>query len=133
MFDGLKTMDKLVSDEKDDFVNNWKEKLSNWKESSTSNVSNEELPHSDVKPVTPPTPPKLNEVIRLKPGDFDLHEIWNHLNKKSLFKLSWGIKGNSKTDSIDDPEKLLEEWKQRVLNDNLFEPQAVYGLSLIHI
>ena len=132
MFDGLKTMDKLVSDEKDEFVNNWKEKLSNWKETSTSNVSNEELPRSDVKPVSPPTPPKLNEVIRLKPEDFDLEEIWSHLNKKSLFKLSWGIKGNSKTDSIDDPEKLLEEWKQRVLNDNLFEPQAVYGYFACH-
>ena len=38
-------------------------------------------------------------------------KIWNHLNKKSLFKLSWGIRGNSKTDTIDDPEKLLDEWK----------------------
>ena len=28
MFDGLKTMDKLVSEEKDEFVNNWKDKLS---------------------------------------------------------------------------------------------------------
>ena len=28
MFDGLKTMDKLVSEEKDSFVDNWKEKIS---------------------------------------------------------------------------------------------------------
>ena len=62
------------SDEKDEFVNNWKEKLSNWKESSTSNTSDEKIPHSDVKPVSPPTPPKLNEVTRLKPEDFDLED-----------------------------------------------------------
>ena len=28
MFDGLKTMDKLVSDDKDEFVQGWKEKWS---------------------------------------------------------------------------------------------------------
>ena len=132
MFDGLKTMDKLVSEEKDEFVSNWKEKLSKWEERKVKQIASEDLPRSDVKPISPPTPPKLNEVIRLKSGDFDLNEIWNHLNKKSLFKLSWGIRGNSKTDTIDDPEKLLGEWKQRVINDNLFEPQAVYGYFSCH-
>ena len=132
MFDGLKTMDKLVSEEKDEFVSNWKEKISKWEERKVKQISSEDLPRSDVKPISPPTPPKLNEVIRLKSEDFDLNEIWNHLNKKSLFKLSWGIKGNSKTDTIDDPEKLLDEWKQRVINDNLFEPQVVYGYFSCH-
>ena len=51
MFDGLKTMDKLVSEEKDEFVNNWKDKLSNWKESKVQQVDSENLPHSDIKPV----------------------------------------------------------------------------------
>ena len=132
MFDGLKTMDKLVSKEKDEFVSAWKEKISKWEESKVKQIASEDLPRSDVKPISPPTPPKLNEVIRLKSEDFDLNEIWNHLNKKSLFKLSWGIKGNSKTDTIDDPEKLLDEWKKRVINDNLFEPQAVYGYFSCH-
>ena len=132
MFDGLKTMDKLVSEEKDEFVSNWKEKISKWEERKVKQISSEDLPRSDVKPISPPTPPKLNEVIRLKSEDFDLNAIWNHLNKKSLFKLSWGIKGNSKTDTIDDPEKLLDEWKQRVINDNLFEPQVVYGYFSCH-
>jgi len=132
MFDGLKTMDKLVSEEKDEFVSNWKEKISKWEERKVKQISSEDLPRSDVKPISPPTPPKLNEVIRLKSEDFDLNEIWNHLNKKSLFKLSWGIKGNSKTDTIDDPEKLLDEWKQRVINDNLFEPQLAYGYFSCH-
>ena len=72
---------------KDEFVNNWKDKLSNWKETKVQQVDSEDLPHSDIKPVSPPTPPQLNEVIRLRSEDFDLNEIWNHLNKKSLFKL----------------------------------------------
>ena len=132
MFDGLKTMDKIVSDERDDFISAWREKLSNWKESSITKIASEDLPHSGVKPVSAPTPPKLGSVTRLTSEDFDLNEIWKHLNKKSLFKLSWGIRGNSKTDSIEDPEKLLDEWKQRVLDENLFEPQAVYGYFTCH-
>ena len=132
MFDGLKTMDKLVSEEKDDFVSTWKEKISKWEESKVKQIASEDLPRSDVKPVSPPTPPKLNEVIRLKSEDLDLNEIWSHLNKKSLFKLSWGIKGKSNVESIDDPDKLLEDWKNRVLNEELFEPEVVYGYFKCH-
>ena len=132
MFDGLKTMDKLVSEEKDEFVSTWKEKISKWEESKVKQIASEDLPRSDVKPVSPPTPPKLNEVIRLKSEDLDLNEIWSHLNKKSLFKLSWGIKGKSNVESIDDPDKLLEDWKNRVLNEELFEPEVVYGYFKCH-
>ena len=132
MFDGLKTMDKLVSEEKDDFVSNWKEKISKWEESKVKQIASEDLPRSDVKPISPPTPPKLNEVIRLKSDDIDLNEIWSHLNKKSLFKLSWGLKGKSNVESIDDPDKLLEDWKNRVLNEELFEPEVVYGYFKCH-
>ena len=132
MFDGLKTMDKLVSEEKDDFVSTWKEKISKWEESKVKQIASEDLPRSDVKPISPPTPPKLNEVIRLKSEDLDLNEIWSHLNKKSLFKLSWGLKGKSNVESIDDPDKLLEDWKNRVLNEELFEPEVVYGYFKCH-
>ena len=132
MFDGLKTMDKLVSEEKDDFVSTWKEKISKWEESKVKQIASEDLPRSDVKPISPPTPPKLNEVIRLKSEDIDLNEIWSHLNKKSLFKLSWGLKGKSNVESIDDPDKLLEDWKNRVLNEELFEPEVVYGYFKCH-
>ena len=34
MFDGLKTMDKLVSDEKQELLSTWKEKLEKWKETA---------------------------------------------------------------------------------------------------
>ena len=132
MFDGLKTMDKLVSDDKDEFVQGWKEKLEEWKESSVSTTDSQDLPHSGIKPVNAPTPPKINDVTRLDIKQIDLNQVWAYLNKKSLFKLSWGIKGKSNVESIDDPDKLLEEWKKRVINENLFEPQVVYGYFKCH-
>ena len=132
MFDGLKTMDKLVSDDKDEFVQGWKEKLEKWKESSVSTTDSQDLPHSGIKPVNAPTPPKINDVTRLDIQQIDLNQVWAHLNKKSVFKLSWGIKGKSNVESIDDPDKLLEEWKERVINEDLFEPQVVYGYFKCH-
>ena len=132
MFDGLKTMDKLVSDDKDEFVQGWKEKLEKWKESSVSTTDSQDLPHSGIKPVNAPTPPKINDVTRLDIKQIDLNQVWAYLNKKSLFKLSWGIKGKSNVESIDDPDKLLEEWKERVINEDLFEPQVVYGYFKCH-
>ena len=50
MFDGLKTMDKLVSEEKDDFVSSWKDKLSKWQENKIKQVDSENLPHSGINP-----------------------------------------------------------------------------------
>ena len=132
MFDGLKTMDKLVSDEKDQFVQAWKEKLEKWKENLVSTTESQDLPHSGVKPVEAPKPPKINDVTRLDSQQIELSTVWTHLNKKSLFKLSWGIKGRSNAESIDDPEKLLEEWKSRVIDEELFEPQVVYGYFKCH-
>ena len=125
MFDGLKTMDKLVSDERDEFVQTWREKLEKWKETKPTSSESQNLPHSGIKPVKAPTPPKINDVTRLDMHQIDLNEIWKFINKKSLFKLSWGLKGKSNVESIEDPEKLFEEWKKRVVDEKLFEPEAV--------
>ncbi len=90
------------------------------------------MQHSGIQPVNAPTPPKINDVTRLNAQQIDLNQVWTHLNKKSLFKLSWGIKGKSNVESIDDPDKLLEDWKNRVLNEELFEPEVVYGYFKCH-
>ena len=132
MFDGLKTMDKLVSDERDEFVQTWREKLEKWKETKPTSSESQNLPHSGIKPVKAPTPPKINDVTRLDMHQIDLNEIWKFINKKSLFKLSWGLKGKSNVESIEDPEKLFEEWKKRVVDEKLFEPEAVYGYFKCH-
>ena len=128
MFEGLKTMDKLVSDQRKEFVEEWKNRIEKWEERVVDNKDEmEKLPRSEIKLVNPPVPPTINQTIVIKPEEIDLTEIWKYLDKKTLFKLSWGIKGKSNVESVDDPEKLLEEWKQRVMEQNLFEPNIAYA------
>jgi 5-methyltetrahydrofolate--homocysteine methyltransferase len=131
MFDGLKTMDRLVSPEKSKFISEWKEKIQNWKETKIEK-SQGELSRSDVKPVTPPVAPVLGQPIRLEPKDFELNKIWEKLSKKSLFVLSWGLRGRGMENADVEGEKLLAEWKKKVLDENLFEPRAVYGYFVCH-
>ena len=132
MFEGLKTMDKLVSEEKEALLKKWKEKLEQWKEISREKEDSGALPHSGIKPVTPPVAPTLNIPIRLDPRHIDMNEVWKLIDKKSLFKLSWGLRGKAGKDSEDDHERLLEEWKKRIRDEHLFEPQAVYGYFKCH-
>ncbi len=127
MFEGLKTMDKLVSDEKEQLLKTWNQKLEKWQEKSTVARESVNLPHSGIKPVTPPVPPSLNTPIRLVNDEMDIDEIWKLIDKKSLFKLSWGLRGKAGEESEKEHERLLEEWKNRIKKENLFEPQAVYG------
>ncbi|MGI0017514.1 MAG: dihydropteroate synthase [Nitrosotalea sp.] len=132
MFDGLKMMDKLVSPEKQQFVQEWKEKIEKWKEPVFEKVEVQEFAHSGIVPVTPPVCPKINDVIRLGPKDINLDEVWKYLNKKSLFVLSWGVRGQSAKDSEQEHEVLFKEWKQRILDEKLFEPSVVYGYFACH-
>ena len=131
MFEGLKTMDQLVSDEKDQLLKTWKNRLEKWKESSTK-FTEVVLPHSEIKPVTPPVVPRLNIPTHLKGDEINMDEVWELIDKKSLFKLSWGLRGKVGEESEPEHEILLEEWKRRIKDENLFEPQAVYGYFKCH-
>ena len=132
MFEGLKTMDKLVSDEKDDLLKTWKERLEKWKETSKDSTGSADIPHSAIKPVTPPVAPSLNIPIRLKSSQINVGEVWNLIDKKSLYKLSWGLRGKAGKDSEEDHKKLFEEWKIRIKDESLFEPQTVHGYFKCH-
>src|SRR5574338_916520 len=132
MFDGLKTMDKLVSPEGQQFVKDWKERLEKWTETVIQRPTDEKYTHSGIIPITPPKPPKINTSFRLEPKDIDLNNIWKFINKKSLFVLSWGVRGKSAKESEAEHEKLFEEWKQRIITEKLFEPRAVYGYFQCH-
>jgi len=131
MFDGLKAMDKLVSSEREQYLQEWKEKIEKWKE-TTIQKETISLPHSGIKPVTPPVPPVINKPIRLEPLQINLKEVWNYLNKKSLFKLSWGVRGNLAQEAEKEHEQLLDEWKKRITAEGLFEPRAVYAYFRCH-
>ena len=129
-FDGLKVMNKLMSPERMQFVNEWHQKLEKWDEKKQVVVDRTQLPHSGIKPVEPPVPPHINKPIRIEPSDVRLEEVWKYINKKSLFVLQWGMRGKGATDQ--DPEKLFEQWKERVVKERLFEPRAVYGYYKCH-
>lgn len=126
-FDGLKVMNTLVSKDREKFVSDWRQKLEKWDEKQQP-VSDAEIPHSGIRPVQPPSPPSIN--VRYRLSDMDLHEIWKYISKKSLFVLQWGIRGKGASES--DPERLFAEWSRRVIDENLFAPQAVYGYFRCH-
>ena len=132
MFEGLKTMDVLVSDEKPKLLADWKEKLENWKEKSTATIDPDTLPKSEIKPVQSPTPKMIGEPIRLKLDQINMSEVWSMIDKKSLFKLSWGLRGKAGSESEEEHEQLLTEWKIRIIRDKLIEPEIVYGYFKCH-
>jgi len=131
-FEGLSMMNSLMSKNKQEYMSDWYQKLSNWQEKQTSSPSSVVLPHSGIKPVTPPIPPHINMRIRLGPKEIDLSNVWRFINKKSLFVLSWGIRGKAADHLSEESEILFTEWKQRVIDDVLFEPRVVYGYFLCH-
>ncbi|MBA3978022.1 MAG: dihydropteroate synthase [Nitrosopumilus sp.] len=132
-FDGLKVMNNVMSNEKTQFINEWTKKIERWSErkyddkTANANTDIKDL-QSKIEPVrSKPIPPKLNFPYRFSKKDIPLGEVWELLNKKSLFVLSWGLRGKSASNLQDEFNKLLEEWKSKVINEDLFEPQAVYG------
>ena len=127
-FDGLKVMNNLMSADRNQFVREWHEKLEKWDERKQQGIAIEQLqiPHSGIRPIeSPPIPPNINRPIRLEPSQIDLAQVWKYINKKSLFVLQWGMRGKAANDQ--DPEELFKLWTDRVINEQLFEPRAVYG------
>lgn len=127
-FDGLNVMNKLRSPERDKFIHEWNTKISKFDEKKTTGVkTNIASLVSKIKPASPPIAPHLDIPIILTPSEIDLEEVWRYLNKKSLFVLSWGIRGKSASKMIGDPEALLLEWKKKVIDEALFSPSVVYS------
>lgn len=131
MFEGLKTMDKLVSN-KDLLLQEWKERIEKWKDTTPTVTSDSEIAKSNVVPVAPPSPPRINIPIHLNSSKINVDEVWSMIDKKSLFKLSWGLRGKAGQEQEEEHEKLFEEWKKRIEDENLFEPSVVYGYFNCH-
>ena len=131
-FEGLKVMNKLMSDERNRYIQEWRQKLEKWQEKQNTSVEAVDLLQSSITPVSPPVPPHINMQIRLGVEEINLYEIWKFINKKSLFVLSWGIRGKGAEGLSQEAERLFEEWKARVIHENLFAPEAVYGYFRCH-
>jgi len=123
-------MNNIMSDEKSKFIDNWINRLKGWNERQYDKTTSEVVQDfvSKVKPIKDkPVPPLYNFTYRFSKKDIILKEVWDFLNKKSLFVLSWGLRGKSASKLQDEFNGLLEEWKEKVIREDLFEPQAVYG------
>ena len=132
-FDGLNVMNNLTSDKRNQYITKWKEKVELWKEFKPASINVSEVSkHSGIKPVPPPIPPHTGLPIRLGLENINLEEVWNFLNKKSLFTLSWSFRGKAASGLTEEAEKLLIEWKKRVIDENLFSPRIVYGYFHCH-
>jgi 5-methyltetrahydrofolate--homocysteine methyltransferase len=131
-FEGLRVMNKLMSNERNQYIEDWQQKLHKWQEKQDSRVESVDLLQSSIRPVSPPVPPHINKQIRLRANEIDLFEIWKFINKKSLFVLSWGIRGKGAEGLSQEAERLFEEWKTRVLQEKLFAPEVVYGYFRCH-
>ena len=127
-FDGLNIMNKLRSPERDNFVQDWNDKINKFDERKTIGIKSDlDTTISKIKPVSPPTVPHIGTQIKLKLSEINLDEVWRYLNKKSLFVLSWGIRGKTASKMIGDPEVLLSEWKKKVIDESLFLPSVIYS------
>ncbi|HJS64083.1 MAG TPA: dihydropteroate synthase [Nitrososphaeraceae archaeon] len=132
-FEGLNVINNIMSDTRDQYVLNWRQRLQQWKESKIAIGTTEKiLPHSSIKPVEPPIPPHINIPIRLETETIDLNEVWKFINKKSLFVLSWSFRGKAAKGLSDESEKLFIEWKKKVIDEDLFSPKVVYGYFRCH-
>ena len=132
-FDGLKVMNSVMSKEKVQFIEEWTKKIESWSERKYNDktpITGTDIKdlQSKIEPIkNKPIPPRLNSPYRFSKKDIPLKEVWKLLNKKSLFVLSWGLRGKGASKLQDEFDKLLDEWKAKVVEEDLFEPQAVYG------
>ncbi|MEM8829875.1 MAG: methionine synthase [Cyanobacteria bacterium P01_G01_bin.19] len=80
-----------------------------------------------------PTPPFWGTKI-LNPEDIPLEEVFPYLDLQALFVGQWQFR-KPKDQSREDYDEflarkvhpVLEEWKQRIVADNLLHPQVIYG------
>jgi 5-methyltetrahydrofolate--homocysteine methyltransferase len=127
-FDGLNVMNKLSSSERERFIDDWNNKITKLEDKKTIEIKRDiDIITKKIKPVSPPSAPHIDAPIYLTPSEINLNEVWQYLNKKSLFVLSWGIRGKDASKMISDPEVLLSDWKKKVIDECLFSPAVVYS------
>ena len=142
MFDGLRVIDGIITD-KDALLSKYNEQMSAWqqKESkkaaaaasapSTGNSSTNIKKQSSVKPLSDipiPRNRKLGDVTHMHEISFSKENIWSMIDKKSLFKLQWGVRGRAANSStVAEFEDLFVKWQGKIAQNKWFEPYAVYG------
>ena len=83
--------------------------------------------------ISRPTPPFWGTKI-LTPTDIPIEEVFGYLDLQALIAGQWQFR-KPKEQSREEYDRflaekvypILEEWKQRIVEENLLEPQAIYG------
>lgn len=128
-FEGLVTMDALSSaDRRESFIEN--NRLDNDKYQSIvpETVISNEQPKSSIAIVHDiPKPPSWGvKIVKQLP----LEIIFEYINKKELFRLSWGGKnthGEAWKKLSAEFEERLETMRKQAIHEKWLKPQAVYG------
>jgi 5-methyltetrahydrofolate--homocysteine methyltransferase len=131
-FEGLNVMNELMSSGRTAYISAWQEKLEKWHVKRVPASISAKLPRSAISPVPAPKAPHIGKRVRIEPNQLDLKTVWEFLNKKSLFVLSWGFRGMGAKGLDIEAEKLFTAWKDRVIKERIFEPKVVYGYFKCH-
>lgn len=139
MFDGLRVMDGLVTD-KPELLKEYEAKLSKWRKSEekrkklaaaggdVQDVSGLKRAVRPLDAVHKPRVRRLGDVRHVRDISFPRDGIWDMIDKKSLFKMSWGAHGRAATAETNaEFEKLFVHWQGRIADAGWFEPYMAYG------
>lgn len=129
-FEGLEVMDKLMSNHRENFLQQTKDEgyAEMGKAPRKSRASRGLVAHKTVKPAAAlPTPPLWGVQVA---SDMPLQVVLQHLHKPELFRLSWGAKNKqgAEWDKLEaEFEERLARMSREALRDGTLKPQAVYG------
>ena len=139
MFDGLRVMDGLVTDRPAQ-LDQYRTKLQEWERREANRkkipTKGEAQDARELKRAVSPLP----DAVRM-PGrnrgrvrhagrniSFLNDGIWDMIDKKSLFKMSWGVRGRSATTATNEEfERLFVHWQHMIEDAGWFEPYVAYG------
>jgi 5-methyltetrahydrofolate--homocysteine methyltransferase len=129
-FEGLETMESLQNaEERPKLMERLQAEVTRETARESARVKkNVQVHRSKIEPAPIPLPQKLGAKIV---KDMPLEEIFAYLDKKSLFRLSWGAKntrGEEWTKLETEFEARLEAMKRDALKTGWLKPQAVYGI-----
>lgn len=103
------------------------------KEDATSQVLDTRRSEAVAIDISRPTPPFWGTQV-LQPIDIPIQEVFNYLDLQALIAGQWQFR-KPKEQSKEEYDQFLQEkvypvldqWKERVITENLLHPQAVYG------
>ena len=136
MFDGLRVVDGLLADRAgllaryDSAVRRWQARDAKYRAAAAGNAP-KKAARSAVRPladVRMPRGRRLGEVRHMRNIPFREHNIWDMIDKKSLFTLSWGVRGRAATaERVAEYERLFTDLQETIADREWFEPYVAYG------